>query len=193
METIHHSRHFHCSGSLVYMCLPVWREWKPHRTSERHSINFCIHVPSRLEGMETCVSFSENYIVYKNIFVYMCLPVWRESKLPDPEDAGPLCRRSLHVPSRLEGIETRRESTNKILSVLVYMCLPVWRELKQTVLAAAEVVIKPSTCAFPFGGNRNDAQGDGCVPQRVHEVYMCLPVWRELKLIVIRDFVSQLT
>ena len=38
----------------VYMCLPVWREWKPYPMGFRVVwVFYCLHVPSRLEGMET--------------------------------------------------------------------------------------------------------------------------------------------
>ena len=63
-----------------------------------------LHVPSRLEGMET---FLNQFLDVNKSQVYMCLPVWRESK----RYIGDLIRTdmldSLHVPSRLEGIETR--------------------------------------------------------------------------------------
>ena len=38
-----------------------------------------------------------------------------------------------------------------------------------------------STCAFPFGGNRN-TKSVGCLTADIVPVYMCLPVWRESKL-----------
>ena len=60
------------------MCLPVWRELKRHL---RQYYGWCLlqglHVPSRLEGMETD---SRGYMNQN----------WR----------------GLHVPSRLEGMET---------------------------------------------------------------------------------------
>ena len=38
--------------------------------------------------------------------VYMCLPVWREWKLKDLNISAPAVNEGLHVPSRLEGMET---------------------------------------------------------------------------------------
>ena len=87
-------------------------------------------MPSRLEGIEThtglpldllsselpstcAFPFGGNgNITYlrsemQSLRVYMCLPVWRESKqTANGENLGFVVRIGLHVPSRLEGIET---------------------------------------------------------------------------------------
>ena len=83
------------------MCLPVWRELKqlPLLCGVR-SFQYRLHVPSRLEGIET-------------EFLRLL--------------SGTLVT-SLHVPSRLEGIETKLSVPN--------ICSEI-----------------ASTCAFPFGGN----------------------------------------
>ena len=92
------------------MCLPVWRESKlgDNRIDKLQLHIVSLHVPSRLEGIETqCLHHPRR----RSSWVYMCLPVWRESK---PEKCFPvhLATREvlrgigLHVPSRLEGIET---------------------------------------------------------------------------------------
>ena len=87
----------------VYMCLPVWRESKRISIRTGCSAKLCLHVPSRLEGIETC-----------------CNPV-------DTSHIT-LC---LHVPSRLEGIETiGHHAGDWDINKNVYMCLPVRRESK---------------------------------------------------------------
>ena len=62
----------------VYMCLPVWREWKlvgdSYQLLDEDAIG--LHVPSRLEGMETLSTIKSS----DRFEVYMCLPVWREWK-----------------------------------------------------------------------------------------------------------------
>ena len=77
------------------------------RSPETLSVPFgCLHVPSRLEGIETKIASHCFFLLsYK------------------------IC---LHVPSRLEGIETPENTFAFVSSkiIFVYMCLPVWRELK---------------------------------------------------------------
>ena len=89
------------------MCLPVWREWKLNkdRFASVNLVNFRLHVPSRLEGIETNLaqlSDCEGHLER----VYMCLPVWREWKHMGWKSVAEQSTTCLHVPSRLEGIET---------------------------------------------------------------------------------------
>ena len=88
----------------VYMCLPVWRELKP--IYSRYSIRLpkfvymCLPVWRELKLWERVRDI-------RRIQVYMCLPVWRELKLNFiTQMFVDVSVRRLHVPSRLEGIET---------------------------------------------------------------------------------------
>ena len=112
------------------MCLPVWRELKHELVSGE--------------------------IKFSNSLVYMCLPVWRELKPSGVLFARNVIVASLHVPSRLEGVETSSTQPQSENLTLVYMCLPVRRELKQQYPS-----IQQRICCL--------------------HVYMCLPVRRELK------------
>ena len=168
-----------------------------------------------------------------NLFiVYMCLPVWRESKqvrLICELDITELStcafpfggNRNLRViplvgsPVKLStcafpfgGNRNVAPGLIRNTSKFVYMCLPVWRESKQGGRGGCIPPLRfyTSTCAFPFGGNRNiihfnlvgKLAGSLHVPSRLEGietfrtrdryrsqercVYMCLPVWRESKL-----------
>ena len=97
-------------------------------------------------------------LVPARIEVYTCLPVWRELKLDVNSGNSKPDSMGLHVPSRLEGIETRPDSPLHRTAYGVYTCLPVWRELKLKGLAMRRRL-------------------------RFDRVYTCLPVWRELKLV----------
>ena len=111
----------------------------------------CLHVPSRLEGMETesrypCVGSNRSLHVPSRLEGMETFWLFKE-------DFRNGC--GLHVPSRLEGIET------------LGIPQPFWGLGAQ------------STCAFPFGGNGNNFKSSAY--GYVGIVYMCLPVWRESK------------
>ena len=141
--------------NIVYMCLPVWREWK--HTTELASSSKSALVYMCLPVWREWKPRFRQWSSWFQIFVYMCLPVWREWKRePLASLTITLLIRCLHVPSRLEGMETTPPST-----AIPYFGFGV------------------STCAFPFGGNGNYRSFVGHFAFLY--VYMCLPVWREWK------------
>ena len=139
---------------LVYMCLPVWRESKrcsvngdliirddlstcafpfggnrnpSSQTVPETRMGSCLHVPSRLEGMET-----EPLQVRSRSFCWStCAFPFGGNRNAPPGFRVVKCSLSLHVPSRLEGIETLLiQQSLRRQARPVYMCLPVWRESK---------------------------------------------------------------
>ena len=88
--------------------------------------------------------------------VYMCLPVRREWKQKTTLlSIEHMSWRSLHVPSRSEGMETQNRTPFPLDGISVYMCLPVRREWKRVRCQQAPKLLYKSTHAFPFGGNGN--------------------------------------
>ena len=164
----------------VYMCLPVWREWKLRnrqcRGQQASRVYMCLPVRREWKLISNNISYQ------RPMPVYMCLPVWREWKPHTPRcghcasastcafpfggnGSWKICWipfsttcLSLHVPSRLEGMETV-SSQHAVPGFpnwsLVYMCLPVWREWKHFNTVHIHFHQISSTCAFPFGGNGN--------------------------------------
>ena len=129
-QTLQSFRNLQSAFYCVYMCLPVWRESKQRLISRS--------VGSSGSSLSTCAfpfGGNRNSLVIVSVAsassVYMCLPVWRESKQTELRCILSLTSLfRLHVPSRLEGIETYEVAIGIHLLIL-------------------------STCAFPFGGNRN--------------------------------------
>ena len=90
--------------------------------------------------------------------VYMCLPVWRESKLLFAEIDSEVQIFNVSTCAFPFGGNRNKEGAvlDSTACLLVYMCLPVWRESKRNMLKVYILgVPRRSTCAFPFGGNRN--------------------------------------
>ena len=93
-------------GGMSTCAFPFGGNGNPRSRTTIHGRTWCLHVPSRLEGMETYLNIHQRF------------------RLADS---------SLHVPSRLEGMETLHTPILTIAASLV------------------------STCAFPFGGNGNSS------------------------------------
>ena len=140
-------------AARVWMCLPVWRELKHKIRLERRGESMCLNVPSRLKGIETCV-WGEHF--HLKFFKSECAFPFEGNWNFVSRSGKFVIHCCLNVPSRLKGIETWTLCTNQLCYV---PRLNVPSRLK----------------GIETYGNSD------CDWIRVY-VWMCLPVWRELKL-----------
>ena len=132
---------------------------------------------SRLKGIETCSTSFRN----THLSLWICFPVWRELKLIIP----------ILYP----------------LVSLLWICFPVWRELKQLRIRSVNKDWRVFGYAFPFEGNWNDWSNSDKSDKSESNfgyafpfegnwneysvrrapsnttLWICFPVWRELKLV----------
>ena len=196
-----------CEGPhTLWICVPVWRELKlaPFRENLWASLH-PLDMRSRLKGIETRVVTQVTWEGEDFGYAFPFEGNWNKSRTSSRVTG---CS-ALDMPSRLKGIETNRALLRGSQGAPLWICLPVWRELKPIATRLRKAfwlsLDMPSRLkgietvdfvfhvefwvvfvyAFPFEGNWNPV----CFWMRGGDVgglWICVPVWRELKLHLIR-------
>ena len=163
----------------LWICLPVWRELKHLALNNSGLARFCsLDMPSRLKGIETRCAETHPYRLIaldmpSRLKVIETQVENRSFKFNPPQ--------TLDMPSRLKGIETSLYSLGRILAYANFgYAFPFegnwntlqafWRDIRK----------RGFGYAFPFEGNWNlifIGIRDSCIGL----LWICLPVWRELK------------
>ena len=166
-----------CVNNKLWICFPVWRELKLMLIASGD------------------VSF---------LLLWICFPVWRELKLHTQKTAKRIKLLWICFPVWRE--LKRTKSIRREQQCDLWICFPVWRELKLepliippqraiftldmlSRLKGIETFIyhRRNECrlifgyAFPFEGNWNCPTPAPRYPHSESALWICFPVWRELK------------
>ena len=140
---------------LLWICFPVWREWKHSQMLISLKSLITLDMLSRLKGMETVASVA----VTDNIFDFgYAFPFEGNGNLCQCGDR--LKSQTLDMLSRLKGMETQFHK-----------------------LSGAGSSSEPHYFgyAFPVEGNGNTISKVAIVPPSYVVLWICFPVWREWK------------
>ena len=138
----------------VWMSLPVWRELKPVK---KYHLSQGKKVWMSLPVWRELKLCGHIITISAMRIVWMSLPVWRELKRKRVTSASATKSEGLNEPSRLKGIETRCFYPGRVK----HFCLNEPSRLK---------------------GIETLKKWEDALYHRYPQVWMSLPVWRELKL-----------
>ena len=187
----------------LWICFPVWRELKQFFKKRKNAAQNTLDMLSRLKGIETYAPLPQGLL---NSTLWICFPVWRELWNVLFESFK-IANRVLWIcfPVWRELKRCTPASEPRPHSPL-WICFPVWRELKHHMDPNLSINSPPLDMlsrlkgietegvesafvgyedvfgyAFPFEGNWNCWMHWDSISSPP-ELWICFPVWRELKL-----------